>query len=98
MPNHYSNPVAFEMKILISSTRASYTDGKLKGPPKPCAGTQGTQIAVEDLFYNVSTRRKALKSPGEEHARIADVISRYAVHNSSVCLSQFQSRAITIVQ
>lgn len=67
--------------------KASYTDGKLKAPPKPCAGTQGTQIAVEDLFYNVSTRRKALKSPGEEHSRIADVVSRYAVHNSKVGFS-----------
>lgn len=67
--------------------KASYIDGKLKGPPKPCAGTQGTQIAVEDLFYNVSTRRKALKSPGEEHSRIADVVSRYAIHNSKVGFS-----------
>lgn len=26
--------------------RASYCDGKLKGPPKPCAGNQGTQLLV----------------------------------------------------
>ncbi|XP_030066364.1 DNA mismatch repair protein Mlh1-like [Microcaecilia unicolor] len=26
--------------------RASYSDGKLKAPPKPCAGNQGTQITV----------------------------------------------------
>lgn len=71
----------------ICAYKASYNDGKLKGPPKPCAGTQGTQIAVEDLFYNVSTRRKALKSPGEEYSRIADVVSRYAIHNSKVGFS-----------
>ncbi|XP_068184317.1 DNA mismatch repair protein Mlh1 isoform X2 [Antennarius striatus] len=62
--------------------RASYSDGKLKGPPKPCAGNQGTQILVEDLFYNVSTRRKALKSPSDEYSRIVEVASRYAIHNS----------------
>ncbi|KAM6956701.1 DNA mismatch repair protein Mlh1 [Aplochiton taeniatus] len=62
--------------------RASYSDGKPKGLPKPCAGNQGTQINVEDLFYNVSTRRKALKSPSEEYARIVEVVSRYAIHNS----------------
>ncbi|XP_056376356.1 DNA mismatch repair protein Mlh1 isoform X2 [Hyla sarda] len=64
--------------------RASYTDGKLKAPPKPCAGNQGTQISVEDLFYNISTRRKALKSVSEEHARIVEVVSRYAIHNSGI--------------
>ncbi|XP_073534399.1 DNA mismatch repair protein Mlh1 isoform X1 [Phyllobates terribilis] len=67
--------------------RASYADGKIKAPPKPCAGNQGTQISVEDLFYNVSTRRKALKSASEEHARIVDVVSRYAIHNSGISFS-----------
>ncbi|KAB7500436.1 DNA mismatch repair protein Mlh1 [Armadillidium nasatum] len=64
--------------------KASYIDGKLKNPPKPTAGNQGTVITVEDLFYNVSTRKKALKSPSEEHGRIAEVVGRYAIHNASV--------------
>eukprot|EP00064_Thunnus_orientalis_P005697 superscaffoldBa00000570_g5711 len=67
--------------------RANYSDGKLKGPPKPCAGNQGTQILVEDLFYNVSTRRKALKSPSDEYSRIVEVVSRYAIHNSGKSFS-----------
>ncbi|XP_065152161.1 DNA mismatch repair protein Mlh1 [Paramisgurnus dabryanus] len=62
--------------------RANYCDGKLKSSPKPCAGNQGTLVSVEDLFYNVSTRRKALKSPSEEYSRIVEVVSRYAIHNS----------------
>ncbi|KAM9476597.1 DNA mismatch repair protein Mlh1 [Clarias gariepinus] len=62
--------------------RASYCDGKLKGPVKPCAGNQGTLISVEDLFYNVQIRRKALKSPSEEYSKILEVVSRYAIHNS----------------
>ncbi|KAF5898780.1 DNA mismatch repair protein Mlh1, partial [Clarias magur] len=62
--------------------RTSYCDGKLKGPVKPCAGNQGTLISVEDLFYNVQIRRKALKSPGEEYSKILEVVSRYAIHNS----------------
>lgn len=64
--------------------RGNYVDGKLKEAVKPCAGNVGTQITVEDLFYNISTRRKALKSPAEEHAKIVEVVSRYAVHNSKV--------------
>uniref|UniRef100_A0A3B4BG63 DNA mismatch repair protein MLH1 n=1 Tax=Periophthalmus magnuspinnatus TaxID=409849 RepID=A0A3B4BG63_9GOBI len=67
--------------------RACYSDGKLKAPPKPCAGNQGTQILVEDLFYNVSTRRKALKSPSDEYSRIVEVVSRYAIHNSGKSFS-----------
>ncbi|XP_036357554.1 DNA mismatch repair protein Mlh1 isoform X1 [Octopus sinensis] len=64
--------------------KGSYQDGKLKAPIKPCAGNVGTQITVEDLFYNVATRRKALRSPAEEHSKIAEVVSRYAVHNVGV--------------
>ncbi|XP_048367710.1 DNA mismatch repair protein Mlh1 [Sphaerodactylus townsendi] len=67
--------------------RANYSDGKLKAAPKPCAGNQGTQIVVEDLFYNIATRRKALKNPSEEYAKILDVVSRYSVHNSGISFS-----------
>ncbi|XP_053684505.1 DNA mismatch repair protein Mlh1 [Sabethes cyaneus] len=61
--------------------KASYEDGKLKGQIKPCAGNQGTQITVEDLFYNVPMRKQALKAPNEEFQKILDVVSKYAVHN-----------------
>ncbi|ETE59668.1 DNA mismatch repair protein Mlh1, partial [Ophiophagus hannah] len=66
---------------------ANYSDGKLKSVPKPCAGNQGTQITVEDLFYNVATRRKAFKNPCEEYGKILDVVSRYAIHNSGISFS-----------
>ena len=40
-------------------------------------------LKVEDLFYNVTTRRKALKNPSEEHSKIAEVVSR---SESSQCI------------
>ncbi|KAI8327433.1 histidine kinase-like ATPase, partial [Blakeslea trispora] len=71
--------------------RALYSDGKLvparpgtSAEPKACAGNNGTQITAEDLFYNVPTRRKALKSPSDEYNRILDIVSRYAVHNAGI--------------
>lgn len=35
-----------DLLLTLLCCRASYADGKLKGPPKPCAGNQGTQILV----------------------------------------------------
>ncbi|KAI9322625.1 DNA mismatch repair protein Mlh1 [Dichotomocladium elegans] len=64
--------------------KAEYLGGKLKDNPKMSAGNPGTQITVEDLFYDIPIRRKALKSPGDEYNRILNVVSRYAVHNASV--------------
>ncbi|KYN44993.1 DNA mismatch repair protein Mlh1 [Trachymyrmex septentrionalis] len=64
--------------------KASYINSKLKAPPVPCAGNQGTVITIENLFYNVATRRKALSNPSEEFTKITEVVMRYAVHNSTV--------------
>lgn len=52
-----------------------------------CAGNQGTTITIEDLFYNVPIRLKALKIPSEEFQRIFDVVARYSIHNYKVSFS-----------
>ena len=59
---------------------------------------QGTQIIVEDLFYNVPTRKNALKSASEEHNRITEVVTRFAVHNSSVgfCLRKLNDQGTDV--
>ncbi|KAJ1954874.1 DNA mismatch repair protein, partial [Dispira parvispora] len=74
--------------------RACYSDGKLTPAkpgapvdPRPCAGNVGTQITVEDLFYNVPFRRKALKNISDEYNRILDVMNRYAIRNAGVCFT-----------
>lgn len=44
------------------------------------AGTTGTTITVEDLFYNMPTRKQAFKNLNEEYQRILDVITKYSIH------------------
>ncbi|KAI8942587.1 hypothetical protein NX059_000645 [Plenodomus lindquistii] len=73
---------------------ALYADGRLASAkpggsvePKPKAGRMGTQITVEDLFYNVPSRRRAFRSASEEYAKILDLVGRYAVHCKGVAFS-----------
>ncbi|KAI9683620.1 MAG: DNA mismatch repair protein [Trizodia sp. TS-e1964] len=74
--------------------RAQYADGKLlpakpgqSANPKPVAGRGGTQITVEDLFYNIPTRRRAFRSALEEYSKILDMVGRYAIHCDGVSFS-----------
>ncbi|KAI0857647.1 histidine kinase-like ATPase [Xylaria cubensis] len=74
--------------------RALYDGGKLspakpgQSPdPRPTAGRGGTQISVEDLFYNVPTRRKAFRSTSDEYNKIIDMVGRYAIHCAGVAFS-----------
>ena len=63
--------------------KVEYKDGKpLQDKPKPCAANQGTQISVEELFFNVPTRKRVLNNPTDEFKRITDVMTKYAIHNS----------------
>jgi len=73
--------------------RASYSDGKLiplkqvyDAEPRPAAGNDGTFIQVDDLFYNVPSRRKAIRSGSDEYNKIVDVIAKYAIHNAGVAM------------
>lgn len=67
--------------------KARYFDGKLVSEITPTACTTGTQILVEDLFFNVPNRLRALKNKSEEYSKIVDIIGRYAVHTENVGFS-----------
>ncbi|KAG6379640.1 hypothetical protein JVT61DRAFT_10158 [Boletus reticuloceps] len=82
--------------------KTCYSEGVLVPPkagqtpdPKPCAGIDGTTIIIEDMFYNTPTRMSALRSPSEEYARILDVVTKYAVHNSKVAFLCKKAGSVT---
>jgi DNA mismatch repair protein MLH1 len=68
---------------------AQYTDGKLRAPPRPCAGTRGTTLVIEDMFYNNATRRGALGKDTVEHSKLLEVVQKYGIHFPKVA---FQCR------
>ncbi|WCJ44195.1 DNA mismatch repair protein MLH1 [Euphorbia peplus] len=67
--------------------RASYRDGIMEHQPKPCAAVKGTQIMVENLFFNMIARRKNLQSSADDYSKIVDLISRFAIHHTNVSFS-----------
>ncbi|KAI0165490.1 histidine kinase-like ATPase [Xylariaceae sp. FL1272] len=86
--------VTTKTKDSACAWRACYNNGKLspakpgQSPePRPIAGRGGTQISVEDLFYNVPTRRKAFRSASDEYNKIIDMVGRYAIHCAGVAFS-----------
>ncbi|KAF1985112.1 DNA mismatch repair protein MutL [Aulographum hederae CBS 113979] len=92
----YMSHLTVTTKIKESSCawKARYAKGELvpmkpgqTAEPKPTAGRQGTQITVEDLFFDNPNRRKAFRSASEEYAKILDVVGRHAIHCSNVAFT-----------
>jgi len=69
--------------------RQMYLDGKpVDGaPPTAVAGRTGTQVLVEDLFYNTPSRLRTIKSPADEYGKVLDVVGRYACHCAGVAFT-----------
>ncbi|KAF6147807.1 hypothetical protein GIB67_014387 [Kingdonia uniflora] len=67
--------------------RMSYRDGVMENEPKACAAVKGTQIMIENLFYNMTARRKTLQNSADDYAKIVDLICRFAVHHINVGFS-----------
>ncbi|KAL2657985.1 hypothetical protein AAZV13_04G210900 [Glycine max] len=64
-----------------------YRDGVMEHQPRPCAAVKGTQIMVENLFYNMAARRKTLQNSSDDYSKIVDLVSRFAIHHINVSFS-----------
>ncbi|XP_021760418.1 DNA mismatch repair protein MLH1-like [Chenopodium quinoa] len=67
--------------------RVSYRDGVMENEPKPCAAVKGTQIMIENLFYNMTARKKTLQNSNDDYPKIVDLLSRFAIHHINVGFS-----------
>ncbi|CAL5439040.1 unnamed protein product [Camellia sinensis] len=68
-------------KGLLHGYRVSYRDGVMEHEPKACAAVKGTQIMIENLFYNMTARRKTLQNSADDYPKIVDLLSRFAIHH-----------------
>lgn len=71
----------------VCGYKAEYVEGSLKAHSSitPVGANIGTTITVENLFYNMPTRKAALKSETAECNLVQDLIARYSILYSSKC-------------
>eukprot|EP00559_Dactyliosolen_fragilissimus_P008828 CAMPEP_0184857214 /NCGR_PEP_ID=MMETSP0580-20130426/2371_1 /TAXON_ID=1118495 /ORGANISM="Dactyliosolen fragilissimus" /LENGTH=871 /DNA_ID=CAMNT_0027352679 /DNA_START=548 /DNA_END=3163 /DNA_ORIENTATION=+ len=66
--------------------KLSYVDGKpTDKKPSPTAGKEGTTVKLQDLFYNVPSRRRAFegsRKEKEEYNRLLVVAQRYSIRSA----------------
>ncbi|MBN1923011.1 MAG: DNA mismatch repair endonuclease MutL [Anaerolineae bacterium] len=62
----------------VAGTRLRIAGGEILSQ-SPVGWPKGTEICVEELFYNVPARRKFLQSPRTERRHIDGFLTRYAI-------------------
>jgi len=55
-----------------------------RGPVRPAAGPEGTTVEVAALFAGVPARRKFLRAPATESAKVVEAVSRIALARPDV--------------
>jgi DNA mismatch repair protein MutL len=66
-----------------TGTRLSIQGGELVSVDQ-VGSTEGTAVEVRDLFYNVPARRRFLKGPAQEGARVTEAVQRLALTRPDV--------------
>ena len=69
-----------------SGAEISVIDGQASGI-KPAPSISGTQITIQNLFYNTPARRKFLKTPRTEGRKIIEMVKRFGLSNPQVGFS-----------
>lgn len=79
--------IASVAKVIFQSFPKEQSSGyqiDYTGEIKPVAMPQGTQILIQDLFYNVPVRKKYLKNTSTEYKHCLNVLQEYAICHPEV--------------
>jgi DNA mismatch repair protein MutL len=79
----------------VAGTRVVVEGGQIT-EVAPAGCPRGTQVIVEDLFYNSQPRRKFLKSPRSESGAIADVVTRFALGYPKVAFRYYSGKRLSL--
>ncbi len=77
---------------LISKTRDSESGGEIQisggeiGEPQFIGADNGTDITVQNLFYNVPARAKFLRKPKAEEGEITDLVEKFILSNPTISI------------
>ncbi len=77
----------------ISGTKLTVVGGKIDSV-SPVGCPPGTQVTVQDLFFNTPPRRKFLKSPRTEAGIISDLIGRFALGYPEISFRYYSGRRL----
>ena len=61
-----------------------YAEGENKGEITDCAATKGTEIIVNNLFFNTPVRAKFLKSERSEEGEITQIMARFILGHPEI--------------
>lgn len=70
-----------------SEPHAWQLSGNAEAKPEPAAGSQGTTVDVEELYFNTPARRKFLKSEQTEYGHCLEIVRRIALARPDVSFS-----------
>lgn len=63
------------------------SDGGVLGEVQEAAGADGTEVTVEDLFYNTPARLKFLKSDAQEEGEVSNMMARFILSRPKIAFT-----------
>lgn len=66
-------------------------EGGEEQPMTPIAGPKGTEITVENLFYNTPARLKFLKSDTTEVGQVVDLVMKYSISRPDIAFTMIHN-------